>query len=103
MEPTLRDVPEQERFELVVDDEVAGFIDYTVAGKRIVLRHTEIDQAREGQGLGGKLAEAAFDLIAERELEVVPTCPFIAKWLHRHPERVAQVTPALRSQFPSGG
>lgn len=99
MEPTVRDVPEQERYELVVDGAVAGWVDYTVAGNRMVLRHTEIEAAREGQGLGGRLAEAVFADVAERGLEVVPTCPFFAGYISRHPEHAALVTPALRPQF----
>lgn len=99
MEPTVRDAPEQERYELVVDGEVAGFVTYTVAGRRIVLRHTEIDPSREGQGLGGKLAEGVFAAVRERELEVVPTCPFISAYIHKHPEHVGIVTPALQGQF----
>jgi predicted GNAT family acetyltransferase len=66
----------------------------------IVLAHTEVDPAFEGQGVGGELTRAVVDDIrSQGGLEVVPTCPFVASWIDRHPEYVDVVTPSMRAQF----
>jgi uncharacterized protein len=88
------------RYEAAVDGQLAGFAEYLLAGRRIVFSHTEVDEAFEGQGVGGALARFALEDVRDhRDLEVVPVCPFIAGWIHKHPEFAPLVTPALRRQF----
>lgn len=74
------------RFEITVDGKVAGFALYRAEPGAIVFTHTEIDPAYEGQGLGSKLAAAAVKDVRDRNLEIVPQCPFIAAYLKRHPD-----------------
>jgi predicted GNAT family acetyltransferase len=85
-DPTVVDVPEKHRFEVRVDGDLAGFANYREEGERVVFTHTEIDDAFEGHGLGSVLAKAALDEMRERGRTVVPQCPFIAKWIERHPD-----------------
>jgi predicted GNAT family acetyltransferase len=80
------DVPEQSRFEVRVDGELAGFADYSPLGGRVIFRHTEIHDAYEGRGLGSKLAQGALDLARAGGHPVVPLCPFIASYIERHPD-----------------
>jgi len=75
----------QHRFEITVEDKVAGFARYRTEPGAVVFTHTEIDPAFEGQGLGSKLAAAALQEVRDRGLEIVPECPFIAAYLKRHP------------------
>jgi len=80
---------EQElRYELTYHGEVLGFIRYRREPEegRVVLVHTEIDPAYEGQGLGSVLVKGALDDLRERGLTVVPLCPFVREYLERHPE-----------------
>jgi uncharacterized protein len=94
------DVPSDERYEARVDGEVAGFLEYRRAGNVVVLAHTEVLPAFGGRGVGGRLVRAALDEIRARgDLEVVPTCPFVARWIATHMDYVNLVTPSLRSQF----
>jgi len=75
-----------QRFETRVDGHEA-FVQYRYSdGGDMVLSHTEVPVALGGQGLGGKLAAAALDYARSRQLKVVVTCPFITKYLHKHPE-----------------
>ena len=75
------------RFELLVDGESAGRVDYQVRDDTIVLIHTEVDPNRQEHGLGGELIQGALNLIrAETELRVVASCPFAADWIEKHPE-----------------
>jgi uncharacterized protein len=80
------DSPEQHRFELRVDGELAGAAYYRLHPDEIVFTHTEVDKAYEGKGLGSKLAAGALTAVQGRGLRVVPQCPFIAAYLKRHPE-----------------
>ena len=79
------DVPDNHRFEITVDGQLAGSAVYHRRGGRIYLVHTEIDPAFEGQGLGSALARGVLD--AERSLgePVVPLCPFMRTYIDRHP------------------
>jgi len=75
----------EQRYDVFVDDEPAGFAAYRLEPGRIVFTHTEIDDAFEGQGVGSALAAAALDDARARGLRVVPQCPFIAGYIDRHP------------------
>jgi predicted GNAT family acetyltransferase len=83
--PEVRDNKDVNRFEIVTDDgAVAGFVEYGRDGDVVDMRHTEIGDAYEGQGLGGKLARGALDLVRADGGTVVPTCPFIKGWIEKH-------------------
>jgi hypothetical protein len=74
------------RYELLVAGSLAGSIRYTLDDGTITLVHTEVEPAYEGRGLGNVLVAGAFDDLRLRGLTVVPLCPFVAKYVHRHPE-----------------
>jgi predicted GNAT family acetyltransferase len=84
----VRDNPDENRYELLVDDKVVGEIQYhhRVASNRIALIHTEVSPSLKGQGLASRLVADALDDIRSRELRVVPICPFVQAYLQRHPE-----------------
>ncbi|GAA5033530.1 GNAT family N-acetyltransferase [Terrabacter aeriphilus] len=99
------DVPERERFELRDGDHLIGLATYAVVpaddtggGERVVFFHTEVAEAREGQGLAGRLAAAALDSAVAAGRVIVPVCPYVTAYLERHPEpyagHVAAPTPA---------
>jgi len=48
--------------------------------------HTEVPGDFEGQGVGSTLVKGAFEIVQAENLKIVPTCPFIAAYLRRHPE-----------------
>lgn len=74
------------RYELRVGDELAGVLDVRDSGDRVVLPHTEIDQRRQGQGLGAVLVTAALDDLRERGKPIVPTCWYVREFIDRHPD-----------------
>ncbi|MGD9792772.1 MAG: GNAT family N-acetyltransferase [Acidimicrobiia bacterium] len=82
----VRHQPDQHRYEIVVDDAVAGFAEYKERDGRHVFDHTVIDPSYEGQGLGGKLASGALDSEAAAGGKIVPLCAFIAGYIGKHPE-----------------
>lgn len=82
----VRDVPDQHRYEARLDGAVAGRAYYRSRGARVVFTHTEVDPAVEGRGVGSALARGALDDVRARGLRAVPSCPFIAAWIARHPD-----------------
>ena len=91
--PQVTDNAERHRFEVTVDGEVAGFATYVRREGEVEVTHTEIDDAYEGQGLGSTLVSGALEAIRADGLLVVPTCPFVASYLERHPEHADLVAP----------
>ena len=86
MEPTVRDNPEANRYEILDGDRVLGHADYERRGDTIVFTHTEVDQDSGVSGLGGTLVRAALDDVRSKGLGVVPQCSFVRGWIERHPE-----------------
>jgi predicted GNAT family acetyltransferase len=84
---TVRDNTDEGRFEAVDESGVvAGFAAYRRREGRVVFTHTEVDDAFEGRGVGSTLVRAALDAVRDEGVQVVPLCPFVRSYIHRHPE-----------------
>ena len=91
-EVTVRNNPEQNRYEAEVDGQVAGIAEYQLTDTLIVFTHTEVDPAFEGQGVGGALARYALDDVrAQGTHQVMPLCAFIKAWIGKHPDYIPLV------------
>ena len=88
MTEPVRVVPnrDEHRYEAWVGDHLAGFVDYHLTPGRIVLIHTETDDALQGQGIASRLAAGALDDARAHGWSVTPRCPFVAEYIRRHPE-----------------
>jgi predicted GNAT family acetyltransferase len=86
VELQVTDNPDKARFELTADGELAGFAQYYLRDGQIAFTHTETDDRFRGHGLGGHLVQAALDAVRERQLAVLPYCPFVKSWIGAHPE-----------------
>ena len=84
-ELVLKDNTDRKQFELIVDGHTAR-IEYMIMANKIFLTHTEVPRALEGKGVGSKIVKLAFDEIEKRGLKLIPLCPFVAKYLTKHPE-----------------
>lgn len=83
----MRDNPEERRFEAYVDGELAGYTAYDLNDDGILILHTEVDDAFEGQGVGSAMVRQMLDrLRSEQDLKVTVVCPFVNAWLRRHPD-----------------
>jgi uncharacterized protein len=90
---TVTDRPDQLRYEIDVDGEVAGFLLYRIEPGVLELVHTDVDPKWEGKGVGGALVQGALDDVRARGLKVRPYCPCVAAYIRRHPEYEDLVTP----------
>jgi len=80
------DHPDQLRYEIEVDGEVAGFLLYRVEPGVLDLVHTDVDPKWEGKGVGSTLVKEALDDVRARGLKMRPICPFVRAYIRRHPE-----------------
>ena len=92
-EPVVTDNTDRHRFEISVAGRVAGFVDYERREGEVEMTHAEIHDGHEGEGLGSILVAAALDAVRADGLLVVPTCPFVAKYVQRHDEYADLVAP----------
>ncbi|CCH17449.1 GNAT family N-acetyltransferase [Micromonospora lupini] len=86
MSTLVEDNPAKNRFEILVDDALAGFTAYVPRGEVLVFTHTEVDRGFQGRGVGGALIRGTLDQVRERGGRVVPQCPFVAAFIDKHPE-----------------
>jgi uncharacterized protein len=99
MPPAVKDNPDEGRFELWIDGELAGFSEYRPAGDSVIVSHTEIDKKHEGEGLASVLVREMLEAIRGRGQSVIPLCQFTAAFIGRNPEFVELVPASLRAQF----
>jgi predicted GNAT family acetyltransferase len=59
---------------------------YTVAGSRVILDHTEVDDALRGTGTGKQLVEAAVQWARDGGRRLIPLCPFARSVFEKTPE-----------------
>ncbi len=74
------------RWEAWIGDDLAGSTSYRRSEGAIDFRHTVVEPAFEGRGVGGTLVRAALDEVAAGSETVIASCPFVAAWLERHPD-----------------
>lgn len=79
------DNPDASQFEARIDGHLA-FVTYARRGNLIIFTHTEVPKELQGRGIGNILARAVLERARAEGLRVVPRCPFIAKYIRRHPE-----------------
>jgi predicted GNAT family acetyltransferase len=93
------DVHERSRFEIRVDDELAGFIEYQRRPGLIAFVHTLIDPRFEGHGLGSQLVRTALAEARSEGLAVLPFCPFVRGYIAAHSDYLDLVPEDMRATF----
>lgn len=93
---------EAQRFEILVDGQIAGFLQYRSRPGIIAFVHTEIDPEFEGQGLAGQLVSAALDSAKADGDAVLPFCPYVNGYIEKHPEYIELVPTEMREKFGLG-
>ncbi|MEV6692431.1 GNAT family N-acetyltransferase [Micromonospora sp. NPDC051196] len=84
--------PAKHRYEILVDNALAGFTAYLPRKEVLVFTHTEVDPAFQNMGVGSALMRGTLDQVRAQGQRVVPQCPFMAAFLKRHPEYADLVT-----------
>lgn len=64
-------------FAAMENDVQAGLMTYTWAGSdKFIIDHTEVNPDFSGQGVGKKMVMAAVEFAREKDLKIIPLCPF---------------------------
>ncbi|APD08227.1 hypothetical protein UJ101_02729 [Flavobacteriaceae bacterium UJ101] len=85
MEYKLIDNQDKKQYEFHIEDHIVK-IEYIKAKNQIYLTHTEVPTALEGKGIGSAIVKQVLEDIKEKDLTLVPLCPFVAAYIKRHPE-----------------
>lgn len=79
--------PELRRFTADVgasDEAVLAY--HELAGGTLDLQHTVVPPEARGGGVGDALVRAAVAYAKDHDVKLVPTCPYVAAWVERHPD-----------------
>jgi predicted GNAT family acetyltransferase len=87
MSGDFRHEPEAQRF-AIDRDGLTALIQYRALddGRTLDLYRTYTPPALRGNGLASQLTEHALHYARKHDLKIVPTCPFVATFIARHPE-----------------
>lgn len=84
---TVTHEPDQHRFVVRLPGG-SGVLSYAQAGPgRLDLQHTFVDEPLRGHDVGDALVRAALDYARASDQQIIPTCPFVHRWLARHPDQ----------------
>jgi len=59
---------------------------YTVAGARVIIDHTTVDDALRSTGAGARLVEAAVQWARAERVKLLPLCPFAKSVFDKTPQ-----------------
>jgi predicted GNAT family acetyltransferase len=93
----IRDNVEKHRFEIDLGDGSFAIAQYALPKGKIIVTHTEVPPAHEGEGLGTALIKFALASARERGLKVIPICPFFAAYIKKHTEVQDLLDPSYRN------
>jgi predicted GNAT family acetyltransferase len=77
---------DEQRYEIAVDGILAGYTQAIEDGDVVTFPHTVIFDQFEGQGLASELVAAALDDVRVRGKKVVATCPYVKRYIDKHPD-----------------
>lgn len=77
MEIKQEDNGKKGKFYIEIDGKQEAEMTYTYAGSnKIIIDHTEVGEKLKGQGIGYKLVEASVGFMRDKDIKVIPLCPF---------------------------
>jgi predicted GNAT family acetyltransferase len=94
MDFTVQRDDEQGRYFADIEGQRAH-LDFAPAGPATLdFRHTEVPPALRGHGVAESLVRQALDDARRRGYRVIATCPFVRRFVSRHPEYQDLITTA---------
>lgn len=86
MNGEVRHEPTRGRFTLEADGAVAYLTYREIEAGTLDFDHTFVPPAMRGGGVASRLAEHALRYARTQGAKVIPSCPFVATYIERHPE-----------------
>ncbi|MCD7971218.1 MAG: N-acetyltransferase [Candidatus Azobacteroides sp.] len=85
MEKKVTHNEESRRFEVYTDNMIA-YLTYSLEGNNMIIPHTYVPRALEGQGIASAMVKEALEYARKNNFRVVPLCFFVRVYMERHPE-----------------
>jgi len=85
MELDVRHDPELRRFVARVEGH-ACVCEYELEGKVMRIHYTGVPPAVGGRGIAAALVRVALDWARSQDLQVIPSCSYVAAYMRRHRE-----------------
>lgn len=86
-EVQLRNDDKNGAFYIDVDGKQEAMITFVFAGNdKIIIDHTEVNPGNEGKGFGKKMVIKAVEFAREKNLKIIPLCPFVKSVFDKTPE-----------------
>lgn len=95
-DPAIRDNAERHQYELPVEGEIA-VVTYNLSPPNLMITETLVPQRLEGRGIASRLAKHVIEDARERELLILPVCPFFAAYFQKHPDLADAIHPTYRT------
>jgi len=86
VEYTVRDNPERQRYELIVDEHIVSIAEYRLRDEVVVVPHVETDPRFRGRGMADRLMAGMLTDLRHRGRTIEPLCPFAADYIAQHPD-----------------
>ena len=71
--------------QLFSDDVQAGKMNIAIADGKLTVFHTEVSPEFEGRGFAKLLLDQLVSYAKEKDLKIVPLCPYVNVQFRRHP------------------
>lgn len=85
MNISFKDDGKKGAFFIQKDEELQAEMTFVWAGeKKIIIDHTEVSEQLKGQQAGKKLVQKAVDFARERQIKILPLCPFAKRVIETH-------------------
>lgn len=74
-------------FYIEVDGKQEAKMTFVFAGPhKIIIDHTEVNEGNNGKGFGKKMVTKAVEYAREKNIKIIPLCPFAKKVFEKTPE-----------------
>jgi len=71
--------------QLFINDIKGGKMDIAVTDKRLTVFHTEVSPEFKGRGFAKLLLDQLVSYAKEKDLKIIPLCPYVNLQFRRHP------------------
>ena len=74
-------------FHIDINGKTEAKMTFVFAGPdKIIIDHTEVNEGNNGKGLGKKMVAKAVEFAREKNIKIIPLCPFAKKVFDKTPE-----------------
>ena len=74
-------------FHIDIDSKTEAKMTFIFAGSdKIIIDHTEVNEGHNGKGFGKMMVEKAVAFAREKNIKIIPLCPFAKKVFDENPE-----------------